>query len=319
MASIKRLFDEITIIRPDKISQLGIEGLEEELLGNFNLLAKEIWDALPLKSEHTMPETDSWVFIPAYCGSDALTSHFDAINESIRKTSILLNAIQEHTQDFHINVKRSVKMPAAFKDNSMEPINHETAGTSTNQRRRNRIESGCEAMGVPCSMDNFIEYGEMLFSSYQQAAAMMEDFIRRTAKMVMTEEEIKDLVEDNEYRGVYLPSLYDDEDRLRNLCNLLVNHGFLDKSTSVDDFTYFFSGKGTPPKQCLIWQGNNVELATFIDCYFVRLRDDFPKRWKVVQKIFNKKNLRQTLNNFLTATNQELINKRNQIFYDMLD
>lgn len=318
MASIKRLFDEITIIRPNKISQLGIEGLEEELLGNFNLLAKEIWNALPLKNEHTMPETNSLVCIPVYCG-DALTPHFDAINESIRKTSILLNAIQEHTHCSQFNVKRGTKMPAAFKDNSKVPMKVTTERASTNQKSRNRVESGCEAMGVPCSMENFIEYGEMLFSSYQQAAAMMEDFIRRTAKMVMTEEEIRDLVEDNEYRGVFLPSLYEDERKLRNLCNLLVNHGFLDKSTSVDDFTYFFSGKGTPPKQCLIWQGNNVELATFIDCYFVRLRDDFPKRWKVVQKIFNKKNLRQTLNNFLTATNQELINKRNQIFYDMLD
>ena len=323
MASIKRLFDEITIIRPEKLGKLGEQGLEDDLSSKLQLLANEIWMSLPLQEEYSMPFIDSNSFVPltsACCpADDVLECHLSSVNESINTFSILLKEIQKRVKVPQTNLKKSTKMPQSLQDCHFNASTGKDLSPYSMETGESALNDACKLMGVPYSVDNFLNYGEMLFCAYENAAKAMECYIKDIAAIVMTEDEIKDLVEYNEYKGVYFPSLYEDEGKLRNLCNLLINHGYLDKSTSIDDFTYFFSGKGTAPKQSLIWQGNNVELATFIDCYFVRLREDFPKKWKVVQKIFNKKNLRQTLNNFLTTTNQELINKRNQIFYDMLD
>ena len=123
---------------------------------------------------------------------------------------------------------------------------------------------------------------------------------------------IKQLTDYNEFKDIHFPSLYKDDNKLIEVCNKLIDGCFLDKSTSTDDFVYFFSGRGKTPEQNLIWIGNNVELAFFLDSYFTKFKNDIPEKWKIAQKIFNRKNLRQSLKNSENSTDESL----NQMRYD---
>jgi hypothetical protein len=185
MASIKTLFDKITIIRPEKVGLLGIEGLEQELIANVRLLAEEIWDSLPLKKEYSMPIIDdnALPILENYSSEDLLQTHLSSINESIKIVSTLLQEIQKRTKAPETNLKKRTKMPSSFNDCQ---INTSTGVFLTNYSGltgNSNLEDGCDAMGIPCSIDNLLNYGEMLFSTYKNAAVMIEDFVTRTASM----------------------------------------------------------------------------------------------------------------------------------------
>lgn len=311
MATIAKLFDEITIIRPEKIGILGEDGLQSELNTKVELLAKKIWDSLPLKDNFSMPSTDYCSLPPTYCCEDILDVYLESMNESVKNVSKLFNEIQARTKVARTKIKKSSKMPSALKNiranygNSiLEEFDDETG--------KSNIEEACNAMRVPVSAENLIDYGETLLSSYLSATSMIEIYIKNIAKMVMTENEIRELTDYNEFKNVYLPSLYKDDDKLIEVCNRLIRECYLDGSTLTDDFVYFFSGRGKAPKQNLIWIGNNVELAFFLDSYFTKFKNDIPEKWKIAHKIFNRKNLRQSLKNSENSTDESL----NQMRYD---
>ena len=124
---------------------------------------------------------------------------------------------------------------------------------------------------------------------------------------------------DNEFKGVFLPSLYKDDDKLVEVCNKLIDGGYLDMSTSSDDFVYFFSGRGKVPEQNLIWIGSNVELAFFVDSYCTKFKNDIPEKWKKAQMIFRRNGLRQALTNSLNSTDESLNQKRYDTFNAILE
>ena len=323
MASIKTLFDKITIIRPEKIGLLGEDGLNEELMANGRLLGKEIWNSLPIAKEYPMPTIveEGAIHIKGECFSseDVLQSHLSTINESIKNISTILNEIQKRTKTPQSNLKKSTKMPKQLEDCQ---INTSTLSVLTSYSYitgKSNIEEGCEAMGIPCSLNNLINHGEILFSAYKNAAAMIEDFVTRTASMLMTEEEIKEITNHNKYYGEHFPSIYSQEDEVRKLCYKLINQGFLDIKTSIDDFVYFFSGIGEVPNNYLIWHGTNVSLSIFLDCYFIKIKTDVPSKWKHAERIFNKKNLRQSLNNARDSTKKSVVDEQYHIFTDMIN
>ena len=321
MASIKTLFDEITIIRPEKVGLLGLDGLEKELNTNVQALAEKIWELLPLSKEFSMPKIiDAWQLPTCpYSTEDVLTAHLETINESINNVSILLDAIQAHAKANQPKLKKSSKMPSAFRNTKVDSELGEVEMLVSEETGKSNIEESCEAMGIPCSISNLIQYGEGLFFAYKNAAAMLEDFVKRTASMLMTEEEIKELTNYNEFNGGFLPSIYKDVNDLRILCNKLINQGFLDINTPIEDFVYFFSGIGDVPKKNLIWVGSNVSLAIFLDSYFININTDIPSKWKLAQKIFKKANLRQSLNNARDNTRQSVVDEQYHIFTDMIN
>ena len=119
MASIKTLFDKITIIRPEKLGLLGPMGLEQELIANARLLANEIWNSLPISKENTMPniEYDSLpVVVDCFSSEDALQEHLSSINESIKNISTILQEIKKRTKTPQSNLKKSTKMPKQLED-----------------------------------------------------------------------------------------------------------------------------------------------------------------------------------------------------------
>ena len=320
MASIKTLFDKITIIRPEKLGLLGPMGLEQELIANARLLANEIWNSLPISKENTMPniEDDSLpIVVDCFSSEDALQEHLSSINESIKNISTILQEIQKRTKTPQSNLKKSTKMPELLKKSKIN-----TSGFSFTSCSKTTGESNigeiCEVIGIPCSLYNLLDYGETLFNAYKTSAVMIEDFVTRTASMLMTEEEIKEITNHNKFYGEHFPSIYSREDEVRELCYRLINQGFLDIKTSIDDFVYFFSGIGEVPNNYLIWHGTNVSLSIFLDSYFIKIRTDVPSKWKLAERIFNKKNLRQSLNNARDNTKQTVVNEQYKTFTDMI-
>lgn len=322
MASIKTLFDKITIIRPEKLGLLGPMGLEQELIANARLLANEIWNSLPISKENTMPniEDDSLpVVVDCFSSEDALQEHLSSINESIKNISTILQEIQKRTKTPQSNLKKSTKMPKQLEDCQINTSTQSVLTSYSYITGKSNIEEGCEAMGIPCSLNNLINHGEILFSAYKNAAAMIEDFVTRTASMLMTEEEIKEITNHNKFYGEHFPSIYKNETDLRKLCNELINQGFLERDTSIDDFVYFFSGKGEVPKRHLEWVGKNTNLSIFLDCYFIKINTDIPSKWKLAQRIFNRKNLRQSLNNTRDTTKETVNDKQYSTFTNIMD
>ncbi len=317
MASIKTLFDKITIIRPEKIGLLGQEGLEQDLFENARLLVEEIWESLPLKEKFSMPIIDGLpLWVEDYASTDILQTHLSSINESINTISKLLQEIQKRTNLPQTKLKKSTKMPQSLYDCQIDSLTGKARIIYSPDTGKTNIEEGCEAMGVPCSMKNLLEYGEILFHTYKQAAVMIQDFVTSTASMIMTEDEIKELTNYNEFEGVFLHSLYDDDKKLKKLCDKLINCGYLEKSTAIDDFIYFFSGKGKTPNKHLNWIKSNIDLAIFLDCYFIKLK--ITPQWTKAQKIFDKKNLKQSRKN-TDAKNYDEVNKINNLFNSLLE
>lgn len=318
MASIKTLFDRITIIRPEKVGLLGIEGLEQELIANVRLLVEEIWDSLPLKKEYSMPIIDdnALPILENYSSEDLLQTHLSSINESIKIVSTLLQEIQKRTKAPETNLKKRTKMPSSFNDCQINTSTGVFLTSYSGLTGNSNLEDGCDAMGIPCSIDNLLNYGEMLFSTYKNAAVMIEDFVTRTASMVMTEDEIKEFTSHREFENVHFPCLYDDVEKLEHLCYKLINHGYLEKSTSTNDFVYFFSGNGKIPNEHLKWIKSNIELAMFLDCCFIKL--NIKPRWKISEKIFNVKNLKQSRNNTESKKASEVM-KINNLFNTLLN
>lgn len=304
MDKIEKLFNKITTIHPEKVGKLGLDGLEVELLSDVKLLLEEIWQSLPLKNEYSIHIDCEYIpLAPVFCSANLFESYLGVMNESIQKVRTLLNEIQKRTNNKCSDIKRRSNMPSVFCNGLSE----------------SNVEIGCNAMGIPCSLNNYIDYGENLFKMYSQASIMVEDYIMNMAKMIMTEDEIRELTDYNKFRGVFLPSLYrDNNNKLIEVCEKLIDKGYLDKNTSSDDFVYFFSGKGEAPKQNLKWVGNNVQLALFLDCYFTMFKNDIPEKWKKAQIIFKKNGLRQALTNSTNSTAESLIKERYDTFNEML-
>lgn len=133
------------------------------------------------------------------------------------------------------------------------------------------------------------------------------------------ESELNELTDSNDFSGINFPSLYKDDNKLIEVFNKLIDGCFLDKSTSTDDFVYFFSGRGKVPEQNLIWIGNNVELAFFVDSYCTKFKNDIPEKWKKAQMIFRRNGLRQALTNSLNSTKESLNKKRYDTFNEILE
>lgn len=145
------------------------------------------------------------------------------------------------------------------------------------------------------------------------------DNIRKTSmNETSIESKINKLTDSNDLNGKYFPSIYKDDNKLIKLCNKLIENGYLDKNTSIDDFVYFFSGRGKAPKKNLEWIPNNVELAFFLDSYCTKFKHDIPEKWKKAQIIFGRKGLRQALTNSLNSTKESLNQKRYDTFNEIL-
>lgn len=321
MASIKRLFNAITIIRPEKIGSLGIEGLEQELDTNLKMLVEEVWASLPFSKEGRPLPFDEFSIpiLPQYCSEDILSTYLEDLNQSIKKSSLLFTAIQERTQIRNTKLKSATRMPAGMKDVEIDGLRGTVADGIDWKTGENIIDKACSAMGIPSSPENLQQWGEMLFQSYLTATQRFEDFLISTASILMTEDEIKELIDYNELTGVYLPNVYNDDVKLVKLCAELINQKYLNDASSKDDFVFFFSGKGNTPNQTLLWQGSTVELGVFLDCYFIKASYEIPNKWKISQKIFGRKSLRQSLNNAKNSTSEKLMNKRYQLFDDILE
>ena len=133
------------------------------------------------------------------------------------------------------------------------------------------------------------------------------------------ESELNELTDSNDFSGINFPSIYKDDNKLIKVCEKLIENGYLDKSTSIDNFVYFFSGRGKAPKQNLIWIANNVDLAFFVDSYSTKFKNDIPEKWKKAQMIFRRNGLRQALTNSLNSTKESLNKKRYDTFNEILE
>lgn len=320
MASIKRLFNEITTIHPEKVKVLGIDGLEKELNQKLNLLAKELWESLSISDNFQMPSISDDIMIGlCYHTSDLLGAHLETLNESIKNISLIYKAIQERLKSDSINLKTKTKMPIHFQDTIIDGTTGTVSVCFDALTGESNVDMACRAMGLPSSPTKLAEWGDMLFSAHTSATQRFEDFIRTTASFIMTEDEIKKIINHNEFEGVYFPNLYKNETQLAKLCKELISRNYLHEETSIEDFIYFFSGEGNTPEHHLTWYGNQVVLGVFLDCYFIKVSHEIPNKWKISQKIFSRKGLRQSLNNAKNSTSEELMNKRYELFTDILE
>lgn len=320
MTNIQKLFNEITTIRPERVGTLGINGLEEDLNHKVELLAKELWSLLPMSKEIEMPHINENEGIECcYISDNILRAYLGTHNESIKNISVLYKAIQERTKIKYPKIKGSSRMPSSLKDIIIDGTTEGVLGIYDDSTGIDGIEQACKAMGITSSPEKLAAYGEMLFDAYITATNRFEEFLRTAASYLMTEEEIKELTEYNCYTKIFLPSIYNNDDKLIELYNRLIKHNYLDKDTSIEDFIYFFSGNGKTPTCSLLWRGNNVELGVFLDCYFIIYQYEIENKWQISHKIFEKKGLRQSLNNANNNTNPKIMKERYNLFNTILN
>ena len=83
------------------------------------------------------------------------------------------------------------------------------------------------------------------------------------------------------------------EEQFKSIYTFLVDGEYLESTTALNDFIYYFSGKGDKPHHGLKWIDKKVNLAQFIDT----LCNKENKKWVIAELIFGEYGLRQSYGN----------------------
>lgn len=83
------------------------------------------------------------------------------------------------------------------------------------------------------------------------------------------------------------------EEQFKSIYSFLVDGEYLESTTALNDFIYYFSGKGDKPHHGLKWIDKKVNLAQFIDT----LCNKENKKWAIAELIFGVYGLRQSNGN----------------------
>lgn len=83
------------------------------------------------------------------------------------------------------------------------------------------------------------------------------------------------------------------EEQFKSIYTFLVDGKYLESTTALEDFIYYFSGKGDKPHHGLKWIDKKVNLAQFIDT----LCNKENRKWVIAELIFGEYGLRQSNGN----------------------
>lgn len=83
------------------------------------------------------------------------------------------------------------------------------------------------------------------------------------------------------------------EVQIKSIYTFLVDGKYLESTTTLNDFIYYFSGKGDKPQHGLKWLGSKVNLALFL----AELCNNEDKKWEKAKNIFGVNGLAQSYNN----------------------
>lgn len=83
------------------------------------------------------------------------------------------------------------------------------------------------------------------------------------------------------------------EEQFKSVYTFLIDGKYLESTTALNDFIYYFSGKGDKPKNGLKWIDKKVNLALFID----KLCNKDNRKWVKAKEIFGMDGLRQSNSN----------------------
>ena len=83
------------------------------------------------------------------------------------------------------------------------------------------------------------------------------------------------------------------EVQFKSIYTFLVDGKYLESTTTLNDFIYYFSGKGNKPQHGLKWLGSKVNLALFL----AELCNNEDKKWEKAKNIFGVKGLAQSYSN----------------------
>lgn len=83
------------------------------------------------------------------------------------------------------------------------------------------------------------------------------------------------------------------EEQFKSIYDFLINGKYLESTTALEDFIYYFSGKGNKPHHGLKWIDKKVNLAIFINTFC----NNDNKKWVKAKQIFGEDGLRQSNGN----------------------
>lgn len=83
------------------------------------------------------------------------------------------------------------------------------------------------------------------------------------------------------------------EEQFNSIYAFLINGKHLESTTALEDFIYYFSGKGNKPQDGLKWIDKKVNLAIFINTFC----NNDNKKWVKAKQIFGEDGLRQSNGN----------------------
>ena len=83
------------------------------------------------------------------------------------------------------------------------------------------------------------------------------------------------------------------EVQFKSIYTFLVDGKYLESTTTLNDFIYYFSGKGDKPQHGLKWLGSKVNLALFL----AELCNNEDKKWEKAKNIFGVNGLAQSYSN----------------------
>lgn len=83
------------------------------------------------------------------------------------------------------------------------------------------------------------------------------------------------------------------EEQFKSIYNFLIDGKYLESTTDLNDFIYYFSGNGDKPQHGLKWLGSKVNLALFL----AELCNNDGKKWEKAKNIFGVDGLAQSYSN----------------------
>ena len=248
---ISEFLDKISYLNPDEIQQKGIDTFCDEIEEAYDAFTQYVWDKVPHDEEESVPT----VFVAACGGPDFKVQ--EEVNDALEtlealEVSDVFSGGDRSTSSIHKINKPLEDILAAF------PVDE------LNEVARNQV------------MQAAIEL-------CQEYAIKMNAFLGKVAEICANSEAIDKVVLTQQPQEIqaFFSKVFYEKEQLEEICKALVKKHWLDRTTDINDFVYFFSGEGAQPQQRLKWTETTVLLAIFLH----KITED-RRLWKKASKIF---------------------------------
>lgn len=169
------------------------------------------------------------------------------------------------------------------------------AGKSLEEKANELCESGCQLLIHIINKERRRYFEQKYHIIRRREITLACDFLEK----LLNEPKLISNNDKKVSNELFHYNLNYNEEQFKSIYTFLIDGKFLESTTALEDFIYYFSGNGAKPYHGLKWIDKKVNLAQFIDT----LCNKEKKKWVIAELIFGEDGLRQSNGNTVYRKN----------------